>query len=647
MYARFLYAGRRYVQNMPRRENGENRCGKESGQDVEENESRIAYLLEKANSLPLRPGVYIMKNAGGTVVYVGKSRKLKNRVSQYFQNSEKNIKTEKMVASVYDFDFYLCDTEMEALTLENVLIKEYSPKYNICLKDAKSYPYIKVTVGEEYPRLVFTRTRGADRAKYFGPYSGASVAYNIMDTLNKSLGLPSCKHVFPRDIGKVRPCIYSQIGRCMGVCKKSTQKEQYDAAIRAALRILGGDFAAAKEELAARMYRMAESENFEAAAKCRDSIAALDRISQRQKVVSSPNADQDVLALYSDEKCSVISAFFIRGGMLVDKEEFVFSADEIISEEELPTFLCELYSARAYIPHDIVMADTVDEESVTALEMLLSEKSGHKVHILQPKRGELKKLCDMVHDNAAEKAAKFADAAERDNKTLQTLAALLGLEKPPRRIEAYDISNLGTEHITAGMIVCEDGKFKKKDYRTFSIRTTDGTDDYGAMREALSRRIAHLSDADGGFSNRPDLILLDGGVGHVHVVRDLFAERGIDIPVFGMVKDEHHKTRVLTDGVRDIGIARAQSVFVLIYGIQEEVHRYSVGRMSGAKRKTLHHSILEEIDGIGPAKAKKYLKLAGTLTALKSADLSQLLAFGIPKKDAENIIAYFAKERKK
>ncbi|MBQ9428505.1 MAG: excinuclease ABC subunit UvrC [Clostridia bacterium] len=613
---------------------------------MEKVRERTAYLLEKANSLPLRPGVYIMKNASGAVIYVGKSRKLKNRVSQYFQNSEKNIKTAKMVASVFDFDFYLCDTEMEALTLENVLIKEYSPKYNICLKDSKSYPYIKVTVGEEYPRLVFTRTRGADRAKYFGPYSGASIAYNIIDTLSKSLGLPTCKHRFPRDIGKVRPCVYSQIGRCMGVCKPDCQKEQYDAAIAAALRILGGDFAAAKEELTARMHRMAETENFEAAAKCRDCIRALDRIAERQKVVASPNADQDVLAFYSDEKCSVISVFFIRGGMLVDKTEFVFSADEIVCAEDLPTFLCGFYSARAYIPREIVLADAADAESLAALEELLSQKAGRRVHILLPKRGELKKLCEMVRDNAAEKAAKFADAAERDHKTLQTLAGLLGLKEPPRRIEAYDISNLGAEHITAGMVVMENGRFKKKDYRTFSIRTTEGIDDYGAMREALARRIAHLADENGGFSAKPDLILLDGGTGHVRAVRQLFSEIGVDIPVYGMVKDEHHKTRVLTDGERDIGIARQQSVFVLIYGLQEEVHRYAVGRMTGAKRKTLRRSILEDISGIGPAKAKKYLKLAGTLSVLKTADLSQMAALGIPYADAKKITEYFSKEQK-
>ncbi len=612
---------------------------------AETESERLSRLLEKANSLPIRPGVYIMKNVAGTVIYVGKSRKLKNRVSQYFQNSRKDYKTTRMVASVNDFDFFLCDTEMEALTLENVLIKEHYPKYNINLKDSKSYPYIKVTTDEEYPKLTVTRTRGADKAKYFGPYSGAGIAYNIIDTLSKTLGLPNCKRVFPRDIGKERPCIYYQIGQCLGTCKKGSQKEDYDHAISAALRVLGGDFALAKAELEKRMYRLAEAENFEAAAKCRDSISALEKISERQKVVSSPKADQDVVALYSDDKCSVISVFYVRGGMLVDKDEFVFSADEIVTFEDIPTFLCGLYSTREYIPREVLLYDEVDEESAKALASLLGEKACHSVSVHRPLRGELKNLCRMVYDNAKEKAAKFKESSEKDSKMLAKLAFMLALDNPPHRIEAYDISNIGSEHITAGMVVAENGKLKKSEYRSFSIRTTSGIDDYGAMREALSRRLAHLSDADGSFSRRPDLILLDGGAGHVGTVKRLLDELGIYIPVYGMVKDEHHKTRALTDGENDIGIAREQSVFVFIYGLQEEVHRFSVSRMDSAKRKTLKHSVLENIKGIGPSKAKKILKAAGSLSAIKKADIGQLAEMGIAVRDAEAIVEYFKDKR--
>ena len=613
----------------------------------ENNTERLARLLLKANTLPLRPGVYIMKNTAGDVIYVGKSRKLKNRVSQYFQSSQKDYKTTKMVASVHDFDFFLCDTEMEALTLENVLIKEHYPKYNINLKDSKSYPYIKVTTAEEYPRLVVTRTRGADKAKYFGPYSGAGVAYNIIDTLCKTLGLPNCKRQFPRDIGKERPCIYYQIGQCMGTCKKGSAKEDYLAAIDASLRVLGGDFSLAKTELEKRMYALAENENFEAAAKCRDSIAALEKISERQKVVSSPKAEQDIVALYSDDKCSVISVFYVRSGMLVDKDEFVFSADEIITFDDIPTFLCGLYHTREYIPREILLYDEADEESIAALAELLSEKAGRKINVHIPRRGELKNLCRMVYDNAVEKAAKFKEASERDNKMLAKLASMLSLKEIPKRIEAYDISNLGKEHITAGMVVAKDGKLKKKDYRSFSIRTTNGIDDYGAMREALSRRLSHLNDYEGSFSEKPDLILLDGGAGHVSTVRTLLSELGIDIPVYGMVKDEHHKTRALSDGENDISIAREQSVFVFIYGLQEEVHRYSVSRMDSAKRKTLKRSVLEDIKGIGPAKAKRILKAAGSITALKNADIGKMAEMGIPPKDAMLIYEHFNNKQEK
>ena len=607
---------------------------------------RLPQLLEKANSLPVRPGVYLMKNESGTVIYVGKSRKLKNRVSQYFQNSQKNLKTAKMVSAVHDFDFFLCDTEMEALTLENVLIKEYYPKYNINLKDSKSYPYIKVSVGEEYPRLVVTRTRSADKAKYFGPYSGAGIAYNIVDTLCKTLGLPNCKRQFPRDIGRGRPCVYYQIGQCMGACRKNASKEDYAAAVSAALRVLGGDFELAKNELETRMLRMAERENFEAAARCRDSIAALDKISQRQKVVSSPKADQDVVALYSEERCSVISVFYIRSGMLVDKDEFVFSADEIIEAEEIPTFLCGLYSERTYIPKEILLAECVDDdESLAALSDLLSEKAGRRVSVHTPLRGELRHLCDMVQDNAREKAEKFTQENERDNKMLHKLGKLLALPSPPVRIEAYDISNLGTEHITAGMVVAENGRLKKRDYRTFTIRTTAGIDDYGAMREALSRRLAHLGRGQGSFSQAPDLILLDGGAGHVSSVRALLSEMGLSIPVYGMVKDSYHKTRALSDGTLDISIAREQSIYVFIFSLQEEVHRFAVSQMSGAKRKTLKKSILENINGIGSAKAKKYLKAAGGLAGLKGVDAGILEKKGIPAKDAQKIAQYFAEKQ--
>ena len=598
-------------------------------------------LLDKANGLPTSSGVYIMRDRTGKVIYVGKSRKLKSRVSQYFQNSEKSVKTARMVAAVEDFDYYLCDNEMEALSLENTLIKQYTPKYNIRLKDAKSYPYIKLT-SEEYPRLVFTRKRDADRAKYFGPYSGVSIAYSLIDLLSRTLRLPTCKRQFPRDIGKGRPCINYQIGRCAGLCTGKVSSEEYAESIRYAADVLDGREKAVRRALEEKMYAYAEEERYEAAARCRDTIEALGRIGQKQKVVADPETEQDVIALYSDDVCSCVSVFYVRSGVLQDKADFTFGADSILEYEDMTTFLCEHYRAREYIPSQVLLAFPMENEDVEMLTSYLSERAGHRVYLRTPERGKLRTLCEMVEKNAAEKAKLYRADTDRTEGTLARLAGMLMLESYPARIEAYDISNVGSEHLTAGMIVCEDGKFNKSDYRSFRIRSVEGTDDYASMREALSRRLEHLTDADGSFSRLPDLILLDGGRGHVSTVKELLDERGIEIPVFGMVKDDFHKTRALCTDTEEISIAREQDIFSLIYRIQEEVHRFTVGKMSAAKRKTVRTSSLTKIPGIGDAKAKKLLSAFGGLAALKQASRDEIARVkGISDRDAEAVVKYF------
>ncbi len=600
-----------------------------------QNEKKLQELLEKANTLPLCPGVYLMRDASGRVIYVGKSRKLKNRVSQYFQNNEKNIKTARMVSMVHDFDYYLCDSEIEALSLENTLIKQYSPKYNIRLKDAKSYPYIKITA-EEYPRIVFTRRREADRAKYFGPYSGSEKAYALIELLRRTLRLPSCSRRFPRDIGRERPCIYYQMNRCSGVCTGQVPPEEYRRTVQMAGEILSGKTAGVKRELEAQMYRCAEEERFEAAARYRDTLNALAAIGERQKVVATPDAEQDVVALYSDDICSCVSVFYIRAGVLQDKADFIYGADSILESEDMTTFLCEHYRTREYIPPQILLAFDMSAEDIAMLSDYLSRRAERKVTVRVPQRGVLHSFCEMVEKDAAEQAKLYKINTEKNEKTLVRLAELLCLETYPSRIEAYDISNLGAEHLTAGMVVCNDGKFKKSDYRTFKIRSvSDTTDDYASMREAIARRLEHLADADGSFANLPDLILLDGGRGHVSVVRELLDERGLDLPVFGMVKDEHHKTRALCTENEEISIARENEVFSLIYRIQEEVHRYTVGRMHQAKRKTLTTSSLTKIQGIGEAKAKKLLGAFGGIRALRTASEDEIAAVrGISRENA-------------
>ncbi|MBR2721945.1 MAG: excinuclease ABC subunit UvrC [Clostridia bacterium] len=601
-----------------------------------------AKLLQKANTLPLTFGVYLMKDRHGKVIYVGKSRKLKNRVSQYFQNSEKNTKTARMVSNVADFDYYLCDNEMEALSLENSLIKQYTPKYNIRLKDAKSYPYIKLT-GEEYPRFVFTRTRANDKAKYFGPYSGVSTAYALLELVRRVLKLPSCSRVFPRDIGKERPCIYYQMKRCRGLCTGKVSREDHLRDVQYAVDILSGRAHLVKRRLEEQMLAFAEEEQFEMAARCRDTLQALDAVRQKQKVVASPDVEQDVVALYSDELCSCVSVFYIRNGILQDKEEYFYGADSILEVEDMSTFLCNHYQVRQEIPSQILLSFPMGQEDASLVENYLSGLAGYRVHLRTPERGELRTLCDMVEKNAADQAKLYQINTEKREGTLSRLAQMLQLEAYPERIEAYDISNLGREHLTAGMIVCKDGKFSKSDYRSFRIRSVqDSTDDYASMREAIERRLEHLSDASGSFSELPDLILLDGGRGHVSVIRELLAEKGLDIPVFGMVKDDYHKTRALCTDHDEISIAREHDVFSLIYRIQEEVHRFTVGKMENAKRKTVKTSTLTKISGIGPTKAKKLLSAFGGMAGVKAADRDAIAAVsGISQKDAEAVWQYF------
>lgn len=606
-----------------------------------QSESTREKLLERANSLPLCPGVYIMRNADGKVIYVGKSRKLRNRVSQYFQNSEKNRKTERMVASVRSFDYYLCDNEMEALSLENTLIKQYTPKYNIRLKDAKSYPYIKIT-GGEYPRLVFTRHRDADKARYFGPYSGSGTAYALIGLLNKTLKLPTCSRVFPRDIGKERPCVYYQIGRCAGVCTGQVTGEEYRETMRCAAELLEGKNGEVKRRLEEQMTAYAEEERYEAAAKCRDTLRALGAIREKQKVVASPDTEQDVVALYSDDLCTCVSVFFIRGGVLHDTQEMICGAEGIPEPEDMTAFLTDFYRSRAYIPSEILIGFEMADEDCDLLSDSLSALAERRIHVRVPERGTKHTLCELVRKNAAEKARQYEAETGQKESILADLAQKLGLEVLPERIEAYDISNLGTEHLTAGMIVSVNGVFRKSDYRSFRIRTVEGTDDYASMREALSRRLAHLSDSSGSFSERPDLILLDGGRGHVSVVRDLLAELGLDIPVFGMVKDDFHKTRALCTDTDEISIAKDRGLFTMIYKIQEEVHRYTVRCMEQAKLRTLTTSALTAVPGIGEAKAKKLLLAFDGLAALRSADVTALKAVaGISAKDAEAVYAYY------
>ena len=597
----------------------------------------ILALRDRASHLPLSPGVYLMKDKAGSILYVGKSKALKNRVLSYFTDLEHHtVKTTRLVSLISDFEIMLTSTEIEALALENRLIKLHVPKFNIKLKDGKSYPYIKVTVQEEYPRLLVVRKRMADGARYFGPYSGTSIAYTIVNTARKTFGLPDCKKQFPRDIGKTRPCLNYQIGLCCGLCTGKISAEDYRAIFSDLIPFLGGAFSEVKDSLTKQMEYAAENLMFEAAALCRDRIRALAKLWDKQKVVAAPYVEQDVIALHTDDTCSCLAVFYIRNGAITDNESFVFGADRIVDADALAAFLYDLYRIREYIPKEILLDFPLAEEDRATLSIMLREKAGYKVNVRFPEKGNLKQLCAMVRQNAKEYAAQYNARAEKENDTLIRLAQLLQLEVVPDTIEAFDISNYGSEHITAGKVRLENGHFVKSAYRTYKITATDGQDDYASMREAIERRLNHPEDP------LPDLFLLDGGKAHVSVIRTLLAEKGIPIPVFGMVKDEYHKTRALTSENEEISIAREQPVFLLIYKLQEEVHRYTVSRMTGAKRKSLRTSALEAIEGIGPAKAKLLLRHFGGLRAVAAATADELSTVkGISEKDAARILTYF------
>lgn len=597
-------------------------------------------LRDKANSLPLTPGVYIMKDKDGTVIYVGKAKRLKNRVTTYFTGNEHTRKTECLVGHIFDFDYILCDTEMEALTLENVLIKKHTPKYNIRLKDAKSYPYIKITA-EAYPKIVVTRERKGDRARYFGPYSGVAQAYGAAQTVQKILKLPTCKRTFPADIGKDRPCIYKDMGLCIAPCTGHVSVAEYGERIKEAAVIFDGDAKSTAEMLEKEMNAAAEDLNFERAAELRDSIRALGKLSEKQKVVADVKINRDVFALYLGDTGNVLGMLSIRGGALVRKNELFLSVGSMENPEDAVGLIADYYERAGQIPRQVMLDFLPEESDLDLLSDYLSLLAGVNVEVRVPERGAGRAQCDLAYENAKEAARQKRLEGEREDRDLKRLCELIGLSEMPRRIEAYDISNVGNEAITASMVVFGDGKFKRGDYRTFRIKTTEGADDYASMREALDRRLSHIGDGTPSLGEEPDLILLDGGETHVRTVARLMRERDVSIPLFGMVKDDYHKTRALTDGEREISIALEMNVYALIYKIQEEAHRFAYNASQTAKKNTMTHSTLEKIPGIGPAKAKKLLA-ALPLSKIRVASEEELRAVrGIGEEDARAIVTYY------
>ena len=640
--------------------------------DMEKIKERVKLLKKKALSLPPNSGVYLMKNAKDKIIYIGKAKYLVNRVSQYFIfYPHKDYKTNKLVEHICDFDFIITGNEIEALILENQLIKLHTPKYNIRLKDDKNYPYLRINIHSEYPVLNVVRSRAAnDKSMYFGPYSNKGSIYQLIDEITKHFKLPVCKNEFPRDIKKKRPCLNQRIGRCMGVCTGDVTGEEYRAAINNVLMFIKGEY-----ENLIKLYdesmRLASDEmDFEKAAAFRDKKFSLEKLRSKQKIVTAPNVDEDVFGLYAGDTSSCISVFTIRYGTIIDKVTEHFAYDEILDEDGFLQYLQAYYLTRDFVPKQIVTSVNISEENINLLQDWLEGKSKNKVRIICPKKGEHKTTVNLAVTNARESQRLYKEKYSKDTNKLAAVAKTLALEVLPQRIEAFDVSNSGSDNITCGMIVVENGNFKKSDYKSFNIKSVESQDDYTAMSEAVRRRFrnyieikekhnGNVSGAGGGdkkdkekekengFAKLPDLILLDGGKGHVSVIKKVLDEMKIDVPVFGMVKDDFHKTRTLTDGSLEINIAKDQTVFVFFYKIQEEVHRYSLYRMDTKRRKSVKKSVLHNINGLGPAKIKNLLNYFKSIEDIEKAAGEELVKVkGITKSNAQSIIDYFRELRK-
>ena len=601
-------------------------------------------LYEKARLLPLTPGVYIMHSKSGKVIYVGKSKALRNRVSSYFAPyADHHGKTRRMVDSVDDFEVYFTATELEALLQENQFIKQFQPRYNIKLKDGGGYPYIRMS-GAAYPEftIVYRRT---ETGKYFGPYSSHRVAKDILETVKKAFQLPSCGKSFPKDIGKGRPCLNYHIGRCCAPCVKGrVSAEEYSDICSRAAQLLKGDGRNLVAALEQNMNIASEGLNFELAAKLRDCIRAVKKISEKQQIVCSPNIETDFIGVYSDELGGALSLLFVRGGAIVDRENFFFGADEIISGAALVSCLQRYYTLRGYVPHRIYISASLDTAELGLLSDALSETAGYKVAAIIPERGDMHALAVRAADNAKNLLLHKRASDDKRMDFLVSIAKLLGLEVVPERIESYDISHSGGEYTSCGMIVLDHGVFARKKYRSFNIRTLSDGDDLAAMEEALTRRFAHSTDEPGW--EYPDLILIDGAENQVHTAQRVLNTCGISIPVFGMIKDEHHKTRTLTDGTGEISLTTRQDAFVFMYKIQEEVHRYSLSVMDAKRRNAVRKSSLTQIKGVGEKRANDLMLRFGTLKALREAPKEELMKVkGITEPIADAITEYFGKEQ--
>lgn len=602
---------------------------------------RLKRLRDKANALPLLPGVYIMRNKEGKIIYIGKAKALKNRVVQYFRSGSSHAeKVRRMVENVEDFDYIICDSEFEALILECSLIKQHSPKYNILLKDDKGYHYIHIS-DEPWPRITAEKQL-LSNGENIGPYNSFYTVRKAVEEAKKIYRLPICSRTFNDNMKQARPCLNAHIGLCRGVCTGKVSHEEYLESVKGAVDFLKKGSADTVKELTIEMEAAAENLEFEKAARLRDTIDAIRRLNEKQKVVMAPVENQDIIAFVEGEKYACFEVFVFRNARLCDREHFFVDAasdDNTLRSE----FLMQYYSIRSDIPQKILL-DKMPEDN-ESIERYLSEKVNKKVSLFVPLKGGQKELLNMCRENAAERVAQKEGMKIRQTQVLDELRSLLGLKSIPRRIEAYDISNTAGTHNVAGMVVFCDAKPYKNAYRKFAIKSFSGQDDYGSMREVIERRMQEYEknkNTDNEFGVLPDLILLDGGAGQLSAVLPVLQKYGMQYNVFGMVKDSHHKTRALVSQYGEIAIKPTRSVFTFISTVQDEVHRFAISYHHSKASKSALSLQLLQIEGIGKTRAENLLKSFGSVDKIASADVESLAAVkGMTVSSAQKIYDYF------
>lgn len=619
---------------------------------------------EELKKLPRKPGVYIMRDDKDVILYVGKAINLHNRVRSYFrENIGRGPAIDQMVSLIARFEYIVTDSELEALVLENNLIKENSPKYNTLLKDDKTYPYIKVTVGEDYPRILFSRTMKKDKSRYFGPYTSAAAVKDTIELLNKLYQLRTCNRVLPRDIGIERPCLNYHIRQCLAPCQGYVSKEEYRQQVAGALEFLNGNYSPILKDLEEKMKKAAEAMEFEDAARYRDLLSSVRQVSQKQKITEGVGEDKDILALYQDETEAVVQVFFVRDGKLIGREHYYMThVPENNKPAILQDFVKQFYAGTPFIPRELMLQYEIEDAEL--IEKWLSERKGSRVYLKVPKIGSKEKLVELAAQNAKLVLSQDREKLKREEgRTIGAVKEISDLLQLPltgtARMEAYDISNINGFENVGSMVVYEKGKPKRSDYRKFKIKSVSGPDDYACMREVLTRRFRHgmeesreleeqeMDQEYGSFTKFPDLILMDGGRGQVNIALSVLEELGIDIPVCGMVKDDNHRTRGLYYHNIELPIDTHSEGFKLITRIQDEAHRFAIEYHRSLRSKTQVRSVLDDIPGVGPTRRKALMRNFKSLEEIRQATVEDLMEIPeMNERTAQEIVAFFASQKR-